>query len=93
VRHDALSCIEERMPPATSEKPHRHARAEQFFYVLDGVASMYFPGRRIAVRRNEGIHISPGTRHYVSNEGATDLRFLLVSRPTTKGDREEIAAF
>ena len=34
VRAAELSVIEERMSPGTSEKPHLHTRARQFFYVL-----------------------------------------------------------
>jgi mannose-6-phosphate isomerase-like protein (cupin superfamily) len=39
VRTTTLSVIEERMPPGTSEVRHYHRRADQFFYVLQGVLS------------------------------------------------------
>ena len=41
---DDLSVIEERMPPGTREVRHRHVRARQFFYVLEGRASLELDG-------------------------------------------------
>jgi quercetin dioxygenase-like cupin family protein len=36
VRSADLSVIQERMPPGTVKVGHRHERARQFFYVLEG---------------------------------------------------------
>ena len=45
VRTPALSVIEERMPPRTSEARHYHRAAAQFFYVLRGRLSIEVAGR------------------------------------------------
>lgn len=84
-----LSVIEERMPPGTSEVRHHHERARQYFRVLDGEAMLECGGERHMLRAGEGLEVPPGTPHRLSNESAIDLRFLVISAPTTRGDRVE----
>lgn len=84
---DDLSVIEERMPPGTSELRHRHARARQFFYVLEGEAVLELEGDVHRLLRGEGLHVPPGAAHQVRNDSAADVRFLVVSAPKSHGDR------
>ena len=84
--HD-LSVIEERMPPGTAEQRHRHARARQFFYVLEGEAVLELDGAPQRLRRCEGLHVPPGAAHQMRNESGADVRFLVVSSPQSHGDR------
>ena len=85
----ALSVIEELMPPGASETPHHHAHARQFFYVLAGEASMELGRETFVLEPGQGIEVSPGTIHRICNRGAGPLRFLVISTPTTRGDRVE----
>lgn len=85
-----LTVLEESMPPGTEEKWHLHLKAQQFFYVLNGVASFEVGDEKIAVESHEGIQIPPGTPHRVKNEGESELRFILVSQPSHRGDRMEM---
>ncbi|MBB6244090.1 cupin domain-containing protein [Rhodanobacter sp. MP1X3] len=85
---DDLSVIEERMPPGAAEVRHRHARARQFFYVLEGVATLEATGVTHTLKAGQGLHISPGTAHQMRNECAADLRFMVISAPKSHGDRE-----
>jgi quercetin dioxygenase-like cupin family protein len=87
VRTDALSVIEERMPPGTREARHRHAAARQFFYVLAGVLTLEVDGARHFLVPRTGIEIAPGVAHQAFNEGDTDAEFLVVSTPPSHGDR------
>lgn len=84
---DDLSVIEERMPPGTFEQRHRHARARQFFYVLEGEATIELEGAVHRLQRGEGLHVPPGSAHQVRNDGAFDIRFVVVSSPKSHGDR------
>lgn len=84
---DGLSVIEERMPPGTVEQRHRHARARQFFYVLEGMATLEVEGVAHPLRRGEGLHVPPGAAHQMRNDGTADVRFLVVSAPKSHGDR------
>jgi mannose-6-phosphate isomerase-like protein (cupin superfamily) len=82
-----LSVIEERMPSGTSEVRHYHQRAQQFFFILSGAASMEIEGETIRLSAGEGVHILPGLRHQIRNESGDPVRFLVISQPQSHGDR------
>lgn len=86
--HDRLSVKQERMPPATAEEPHYHTHARQFFFVLEGTLTMRLSDGDTQIGREEGLEIAPGTAHQARNDGDTPVRFLVISTPSTEGDRE-----
>lgn len=85
---DDLSVIEERMPSGASETRHRHARARQFFYVLEGEATMELNGVDHRLRAGQGLHVPPGATHCLRNASGAAVRFLVVSAPKSHGDRD-----
>lgn len=87
VRDTALSVIEECMPPGTAEVWHRHGRAQQFFYVLSGRATMEIEKETLELSCGDGVRILPGMRHQIRNESKEPLRFLAISQPPSHGDR------
>jgi mannose-6-phosphate isomerase-like protein (cupin superfamily) len=87
VNHPDLSVIQERMPPNTNEVRHYHKRARQFFYILSGVATMELNGARERIHAGQGVEIHPSQPHQIFNETSNDLEFLVISQPTTTGDR------
>lgn len=82
--------LEERMPPDTSERRHFHLKARQFFYVLTGSLTMELDGLTYSIPARAGIEIPPGARHQARNESAADVHFLVISSPTTRGDRIDV---
>ena len=87
LRGAGLSVIEERMPPATTEIRHWHARATQFFYCLDGTLTMEVEGAVHELSAGIGIHIPSGIAHQARNDSGVDVRFLVISQPPHQGDR------
>lgn len=87
VNEQERSIIHERMPPGTSETKHYHEKAKQFFFMLSGIAAMYVNGERVELKEHEGIAIEPGVPHQMTNESEADTEFLVISSPTTVGDR------
>lgn len=86
-----LAVAEEVMPPGTSEKRHLHRRARQFFYVLSGTLSMARDdGETVTLGCGEGLEMPPGIAHRAHNPSSEPVRFLVVSAPQTKGDREDL---
>lgn len=85
-----LSVKQESMPAWTREKLHFHAKAQQFFYILQGSATFYLENDKIIVTRQKGILVQPKTEHYIANETAERLDFLVISQPTTNNDRTTI---
>ena len=90
VRTPELSVIEERMLPGTSEARHRHERARQFFYVLEGELTMEVDGRVVTLGAGQGLEIAPGVAHQAFNRSERDVRMLVTSVPPSHGDRINI---
>ncbi len=89
VSSESLSVIQERMPPGRSEKMHFHKFAEQFFYILTGIATIEVNGKIFTLKQNQGFHIPPNTKHQLRNEQNVDLIFTVTSTPPSHGDRFE----
>ena len=55
------------MPPNSFEKRHFHKSAEQFFFVLSGIATIELDGESFTVPAASGIHVSAGLKHQMRN--------------------------
>jgi mannose-6-phosphate isomerase-like protein (cupin superfamily) len=82
-----LSIIQEKMPPGSTEVRHFHQTARQFFYVLSGQVNIEVEGEELTLNVQEGVEIAPRARHRIYNQSSKDVEFLLVSYPSTQGDR------
>lgn len=87
LKSDSLSIIREKMPPGTEETPHFHGKAQQFFFILSGVATFVMDNKTETVSAHEGLHIPPGMKHQIRNNGTEELHFLVISEPKAHGDR------
>nr|WP_274603174.1 cupin domain-containing protein [Desulfuromonas acetoxidans] len=76
------------VPNGASEVRHLHNKAEQFFYVLHGIATLEVAGTIHTLKANEGFHVPAGVPHTLSNQHEEDLEFLVVSTPPSHEDRE-----
>jgi mannose-6-phosphate isomerase-like protein (cupin superfamily) len=92
VSQPGLSVIHERMPPGTAEVRHYHERARQLFFVLAGTATLEVAGVRETLGPQQALEVSPGVPHQMFNESDGDIDFLVISQPTTRGDRTNVAA-
>lgn len=88
ARSETLSVIEERMPAGGREERHSHAKARQFFYVLEGELTLEVEEREHGLGAGQGLEVAPGARHQVLNASRGDVRFLVISSPPAHGDRE-----
>lgn len=87
VKDARLSVIHERMPAGTSEVRHYHEQARQFFFVLSGSLTVEVGGEAVELAPQEGVEVPPLTAHQVRNLSDEAAEFLVVSSPTTRGDR------
>lgn len=89
VNRPDMSIIHERMPPGTQEKRHYHRIARQFFFVLRGQLTIELAGEIAVLPADSGMAIPPGSKHQVSNGSDQDVEFIVISLPSTRGDRTE----
>lgn len=83
-----LSVIEECVPAGAGEQWHRHRRARQFFYLLQGRAELRTEHGTAMLVPGSGVEVPPGVAHQFVNPGPDAVRFLVISSPSTRGDRE-----
>lgn len=90
LQRDDMSVIQERVPAGGAEVMHYHKVARQFFYILDGQGSMVFEDRTVVLEKGQGIEIAPLIKHQFRNRSDVDVHFLVISVPTTRGDRVNV---
>src|SRR5512135_2293480 len=79
LKRDDMSVIQERVPAGASEVMHYHAKARQFFYILDGEGTMVFEDSLIILKKGQGIEIPPEVEHQFRNQSNDDVHFLVFS--------------
>lgn len=89
VKTENLSVIQERVPSGCAEIRHFHQKAEQFFFVLSGIATIEVDGEVHVLKPQQGIHVKAKIPHQLKNEHSEDLVFTVTSTPPSHGDRVE----
>lgn len=51
---------------------------------------MELNGEEFMLKPHEGIEIGPEIPHQMQNRSEADVEFLVISQPTTRGDRIEM---
>ena len=91
VETEGLLVIEETLAPGCGEKHHYHMHAAQCFYMLSGRAMMQFAdGQNVEIDTGMALHIPPETHHAIVNQTGEEIRFLVISAPSSRGDRHEV---
>ena len=87
LKRQDMSIIQERVPAGGAEVIHYHKIARQFFYILQGEATMVIEGQEIVLKKGQGLEVPPQVRHRFMNQSNADVHFLVISVPSTRGDR------
>lgn len=87
LKSPGLSVIQERVPPGGAEVRHYHERAQQFFFVLSGQATLEIDGKPLRLTTQQGVAVPANVSHRLSNESDHEVVFLVVSAPPSHGDR------
>ena len=87
LKHDGVSVIQELVPAGVAEVMHYHNISRQFFYILEGEAKMAFEDHEVSLKKGQGLEIPPQVKHQFKNQSNADVHFLVISVPTTRGDR------
>lgn len=90
LKSPTLSVIHECMPAGRQEQRHYHSTAQQFFFVLSGELSMELEGELYRIPAGKGIPVPARSRHQARNDSQENTEFLVISEPTTRGDRVNI---
>ena len=91
LKREEMSVIRERVPAGGAEVMHYHRKARQFFYILEGEGTLAFEDHVIVLEKGEGMEIAPQVKHQFMNQADTDVYFLVISVPPTRGDRVNVS--
>lgn len=75
------SLAEELLPPGHSVTPHHHVVTEEIYYIVEGYGRMIIDEAAAEVGPGDAVYIPRGSRHTLTNTGATMMRILLVCGP------------
>lgn len=77
VQHQSLA--EATLPAGGATERHYHRVSEEFYFILEGEATMEIDGESREVGPGDAILIPPGTRHQIA--ARTPLRLLCCCAP------------
>jgi mannose-6-phosphate isomerase-like protein (cupin superfamily) len=70
-----------RLPPNSANTLHKHIRAEEFYFVLEGVGRMRVGDETLTVPKYGGVLVGPGQLRQVFNDTDTEVLWLIVGAP------------
>lgn len=70
-----------RLPPGSANTLHRHVRAEEFYFVLEGTGRMRVGEETLTVPKFGGVLVGPAMLRQVFNDSDTDTLWLIVGAP------------
>ena len=77
----AQSFAEAIVAPGASTLAHLHQRSEEIYHVTAGAGLMMLGDDTFEIGVGDTVVIVPGTRHCVTNSGATPLKILCACSP------------
>ncbi len=75
-----------RFPPKSASTLHKHVRAEEFHFVLEGVGRIRIGDQTLTVPRYGGVHVGPNLLRQVFNDTDADVLWLIVGAPDAELD-------
>lgn len=70
-----------RMPPQSANTLHKHVRAEEFYFVLEGVGRMRVGEETLTVPKHSGVMVGPDQLRQVFNDTDGDVLWLIIGGP------------
>lgn len=70
-----------RVPPESANTWHRHVRAEEFYFVLEGLGRMRVGEETLTVPKHSGVLVGPEMMRQVFNDTDSEVLWLIVGAP------------
>lgn len=70
-----------RMPPNSANTLHKHIRAEEFYFVLEGVGRIRVGQEALTVPKHGGVLVGPGELRQVFNDTEHEVLWLIIGAP------------
>lgn len=70
-----------RLPPKSANTLHKHIRAEEFYFVLEGVGRIRVGRETLTVPKHAGVLVWPDTLRQVFNDTNEETLWLIIGAP------------
>src|SRR6266699_3152623 len=70
-----------RLPPKSANTLHKHHRAEEFYFVVEGVGRIRIGEQTLTVPKHGGVLVGPGLLRQVFNDTEAVVLWLIVGAP------------
>ena len=70
-----------RLPPRSASTLHKHIRAEEFYFVLEGTGRLRVGDETLTVPKYGGVHIGPEELRQVFNDTDEEVLWLIIGGP------------
>lgn len=70
-----------RLPPNSANTLHKHVRAEEFYFVLEGVGRLRVGEETLTVPRLGGVLVGPSVLRQIFNDSDSEVLWLVVGVP------------
>ena len=70
-----------RLPPKSANTLHRHVKAEEFYFVLDGTGRIRVGEETLTVPRLGGVLVGPAMLRQIFNDSDTEVLWLVGGAP------------
>lgn len=70
-----------RMPPKSANTLHKHLRAEEFYFVLEGTGRLRIGGETLTVPKHGGVLVGPDQLRQVFNDTDEEVLWLITGAP------------
>jgi len=85
-----------RLPPKSANTLHKHPKAEEFYFVLEGVGRIRVQGETLTVPKYGGVLVGPRLLRQVFNDTDDEVLWLIIGSPENEfepGETHDPKAF
>ncbi len=70
-----------RFPPRSANTLHKHVKAEEFYFVVEGVGRIRVDDQTLTVPQHGGILVGPQSLRQVFNDTESEVLWLIIGAP------------
>ncbi|MFA5265813.1 MAG: cupin domain-containing protein [Opitutaceae bacterium] len=78
-----------RFPPKSANTLHKHVRAEEFYFVLEGVGRIRVGEETLTVPKHGGVLVGPQLMRQVFNDTDAEVLWLIIGAPENEFEAGE----
>ena len=79
-----------RLPPRSANTLHKHVRAEEFYFVVEGIGRMRVGKETLTIPRLGGVLVGPSILRQVFNDSDSEVLWLIVGAPEKEFEAHEV---